>query len=540
MCRVGWFALLVVMTVAGWPFHAVSQTWPTAGGDRQNSRNQHATRINAANVANLAVAWERDLTGNISATPAVQGQFLYVTDWGNLPADGDTRGGSLWKIVAETGDVVWSHKIEEYTGITGDFARGTPTIADNKLIISNQAFRLVPGPDPDVHGYLMAVDQSTGDLVWRIVLDPHPAAGVTQSPAVFGNRVYVGTSSLEENFSLDPSYHCCTFRSRVLAIKTSSGQVIWQTPMVPPGYSGAAIWGSTPVVDPTRGLVYVATGNNYSVPGEVQACIVAATTEEDVRGCLDADNHFDSIVALDWRTGIIRWVHSPVTSDTWTAGCLIAPNHPNCPAVPGRDYDFGQGPVLFRVNNHGQQREFVGAGQKSGDYWALDPDTGNVVWHAVVGPGGDLGGMVWEAAIDAQRIYMAVANSFGISFELIDGTSIDYGFWSAIDAATGEPVWQQPVPPGSFSPVFSGRPTAQGPVTVAGDVVFAGSLAIGPDDPTMFALDAATGDILWQFASGGSVNSGPAVVGNRVYWGSGYTFLDLGIANNKLYAFEIR
>jgi polyvinyl alcohol dehydrogenase (cytochrome) len=57
---------------------------------------------------------------------------------------------------------------------------------------------------------------------------------------------------------------------------------------------------------------------------------------------------------------------------------------------------------------------------------------------------------------------------------------------------------------------------------------------------TIFALDAATGDILWQFASGGSINSSPAVVGNRVYWGSGYTFLDLEVANNKLYAFEIR
>jgi polyvinyl alcohol dehydrogenase (cytochrome) len=148
--------------------------------------------------------------------------------------------------------------------------------------------------------------------------------------------------------------------------------------------------------------------------------------------------------------------------------------------------------------------------------------------------------MVWEAATDAERIYMAVANSDGVPFELIDGTTIDQGFWSAIDAGTGEPIWHRPVPAGSFSPVFSGRPTAQGPVTVAGDVLFAGSLATDPNDSTMFALDAATGDILWQFASGGSVNAGAAVVGNRVYWGSGYTFLDFGVANNKLYAFEVQ
>jgi polyvinyl alcohol dehydrogenase (cytochrome) len=538
--RISWCALLAFISFAGGPADAASRNWPTAGGDRQNTRNQQATRISAANVAHLAVAWELELTGNISATPAVQGRFLYITDWGNLPAEGDAPGGSLWKIDAKNGDVVWSRKIEDYTGIPADFARGTPTITGNKLIISNQALRLVSGPDPDVHGYLMAVDKDTGELVWRIVVDPHPAAGVTQSPAVLGNHVFVGTTSIEELFSFDPTYPCCTFRSRVLAIEASNGRVIWETPMVPLGYTGAAIWGSTPVVDPKRGLVYVATGNNYSVPAEVQACIAAATTEEEVRGCVDPDDHFDSVVALDRRTGVIRWVHSPMTYDAWTGGCAIAPDHPNCPAIPGPDYDFGQGPILLRTNDHGQKRELLSAGQKSGDYWALDPETGRVVWHEVVGPGGAFGGMVWEAATDAERIYMAVANSDGVPFELVDGTTIDQGFWSAIDAATGEPVWQQPVPPGSFSPVFSGRPTAQGPITVAGDVVFAGSLAIGPDDPTMFALDAATGHILWQFASGGSVNSGPAVVGNWVYWGSGYTFLDFGVANNKLYAFEIQ
>lgn len=538
--RAGWCALAVLMSLTGWSVDADSRNWPNAGGDRKNSRNQQATHISAANVADLAIAWERELTGNISATPAIQGRFLYVTDWGNLPAEGDTPGGSLWKIDAKTGDVVWSHKIEEYTGIPGDFARGTPTFAGNKLIISNQALRLVAGPDPDVRGYLMAVDKDTGDLVWRIVVDPHPAAGVTQSPAVLGNRVYIGTTSIEELFSFNPAYPCCTFRSHVLAIDASNGRVIWETAMVPLGYSGAAIWGSTPVVDPKRGLVYVTTGNNYSVPEEVQACITAAATEEEVRACIDPDNHFDSIVALDWRTGIIRWTHSPMAYDAWTGGCAIAPDHPNCPAVPGPDYDFGQGPILFGAKHGGQKHELLGAGQKSGDYWALDPDTGHVVWHAAIGPGGAFGGMVWEAATDAERIYMAVANSDGVPFELIDGTTIDQGFWSAIDAATGEPVWQRPVPPGAFSPVFSGRPTAQGPVTVAGDVVFAGSLATGPDDPTMFALDAATGDILWQFASGGSVNAGPAVVGNRVYWGSGYTFLDFGVTNNKLYAFEVQ
>jgi polyvinyl alcohol dehydrogenase (cytochrome) len=41
----------------------------------------------------------------------------------------------------------------------------------------------------------------------------------------------------------------------------------------------------------------------------------------------------------------------------------------------------------------------------------------------------------------------------------------------------------------------------------------------------MFALDAATGKVLWRYPSGGSVNAGAVVVDGVVYWGSGYSNL---------------
>jgi polyvinyl alcohol dehydrogenase (cytochrome) len=37
----------------------------------------------------------------------------------------------------------------------------------------------------------------------------------------------------------------------------------------------------------------------------------------------------------------------------------------------------------------------------------------------------------------------------------------------------------------------------------------------------MFALDAKTGEVLWSFSSGGSVQAGAVVVDGTVYWGSG-------------------
>jgi polyvinyl alcohol dehydrogenase (cytochrome) len=46
---------------------------------------------------------------------------------------------------------------------------------------------------------------------------------------------------------------------------------------------------------------------------------------------------------------------------------------------------------------------------------------------------------------------------------------------------------------------------------------------------------------LWSYASGGSVNAGPAIANGMVFWGSGYSNLGpgLGGSNAKLYAFKL-
>jgi polyvinyl alcohol dehydrogenase (cytochrome) len=63
----------------------------------------------------------------------------------------------------------------------------------------------------------------------------------------------------------------------------------------------------------------------------------------------------------------------------------------------------------------------------------------------------------------------------------------------------------------------------------------------GSSSGFMYALDAATGKILWSFASGGSVKSGPSIVDGVLYWGSGYSVASFGgeAGGNKLYAFSL-
>jgi polyvinyl alcohol dehydrogenase (cytochrome) len=60
------------------------------------------------------------------------------------------------------------------------------------------------------------------------------------------------------------------------------------------------------------------------------------------------------------------------------------------------------------------------------------------------------------------------------------------------------------------------------------------------DQTQMFALDAATGQLLWQFGAGASVNAAPAISKGSVYWGSGYARSGIeGSGNNKLFAFSV-
>lgn len=372
-------------------------------------------------------------------------------------------------------------------------------------------------------------------------MESYPAAIITGSPVVFQDTVYIGVSSNEEsNLASQPGYQCCAFRCSVVALDANTGSIRWKTYDMPDNYgatnqySGGAIW-QPPAIDPRRGLLYIGTGNNYTVPASVEACEAAsiAANNQDA-DCTAADDYFDAALALDLQTGHVKWARKHLTAgagslawdykvepyDAWTTGC----NKPipfNCPSPKGPDYDLGgSGPNLLG--------DMVGFGQKSGIYWAFNPDNGDVLWSTLVGPAGTgrLGGIEWGTATDGKRIYAEVADSGHVNYTLIpSGVTINWGSWSALDVETGKILWQTADPtPGALD---------FGAVSVANGIVYAGSQA---SPGFMYALDAQTGNILWSYASGGSVIDGPSIVNGSVYWGSGYR---IGTNDNKLYAFTI-
>jgi polyvinyl alcohol dehydrogenase (cytochrome) len=481
-----------------------------AGQNIGNTRDAAAeTTISPPNVAGLKVKWSLTTNGDVFDTPAESNGVLYLTDRG-------TSGPStLWAVNASTGTVIWSHSIASYTGIAGDASRSTPTIANGMLILGD-----VPPLSAGAGGWLFAVNATTGSLVWKTQLDSHPAAQMTGSPVVFGSIAIVGVSSLEEDLAGQPGYPCCTFRGSVVAVSTLTGQILWKTYMSPPnggktgGYSGNAVWGSTPVVDLLNDMVYVATGNNYTVPAGV-------CTEPNETGCTApaSNDYTDSIVALSLLTGHVIWSHPTLTADATTTACTSPAEE--C----GPDFDFGSGPNLYTTTGpNGLPEQLLGAGQKSGVYYALNPNTGQTVWSTKVGPGTELGGIEWGSATDGNRVYVAESDLYGVPYT-VNGQTITGGSWAALNAATGAIEWQTPDPQGAPDLGF---------MSVANGVVYAPSDAGSGNN--MYALNASTGAIDWSFASGGSVVAGAAIVNGTVYWGSGYY---VGTGNNKLYAFSL-
>ena len=390
--------------------------WNSAGGDRQNTRYQASEHtLSLANVSALGVEWAFTTAGDVSATPAVDGDTVYVPDW----------SGNLYAVDKLTGAMKWTASIPLASGSFLDKARATPVVTEDKVIVGTQGgFLFGGGPGAK----MLAFNKFTGALVWSTQLDSHSAAIITQSATVFDGRVYVGVSSQEEALAAFVPGYVLSFRGSMLALDVATGAILWKTYLTPAGYPGNAVWGSSPAIDTKRGQVYVATGNNYTAPQSALDCIAAAATPAAQRACLPADDYFDSVLALDMKTGAIKWATQAMPFDTWNVDCIpFIGDGSACPEPAGPDFDFGQAPALFKTKDgKGKPIELVGAGQKSGQYWAFNPDTGAAQWVTQAGPGGTAGGLQWGSAVDGTRVYTANANSNFIPWTLFGGGIDDH------------------------------------------------------------------------------------------------------------------
>ncbi|KAH9773786.1 hypothetical protein KPL71_013426 [Citrus sinensis] len=509
--------IIAIFLLVACLFEAMDHTvavWLNHGGDLNNRRYAYGeVLINPVTVRNLRLRWSFYAGKDISATPAVANGVVYFPSW----------NGYLYAVNAFNGALIWEQNLSKLTGLSGTgivvnvtVSRSTPTIAGDLLIVG------IYGP-----AVVVVVSRSNGRLVWSTQLDPRPRSQITMSGSFYMGAFYVGLSSLEEAL---PADQCCTFRGSLAKLDVRTGRIICQTYMLPDnggkreGYSGAAVWGSSPAIDVIRRRVYIGTGNLYTAPAEVLQCQEKqnnqTTKPTHPDQCISSDIYANSIVALDIDSGRIAWAKPLGGYDIFYFTCLV-PNNPDCPPGPNLDADFGEAPMLLTISTNGRFRDVVVAVQKSGFAWGLDRDSGDINWFKLAGPGGREGGGVWGAATDRRRVYTNIVNNDRVNFTLAPShQTTTAGAWVALDANSGEIIWSTADP---------SNETAHGPVTVVNGVLFAGSVsANGP----IYAMDTNTGKFCGRV---------PASYG-CIYLGNGYTvslgkFHPTWTPGTSLYAF---
>lgn len=576
--------------------------WASWGGNLHNTRNNpNETILNPGNVANLEVKWSFIASGTVRANPTIEGDLMYFADSGpSVDVSTYFAGSSLWAVNRHDASLVWKKQMRDYNDNDyGNMISGSPAIAGDLIIIGdyqnaasmianpsliNHESRYVLGFDDPCSGYVTAIKRdgpNAGERVWSTRIGEDDYAQVHQSPVVYGDTVYVGLSSQQSTHGRIWNFPCCDHRGKVVALDVHTGAVKWTTYMTPAqfggiqGFSGVSAWGGSPTVDAARNLVYVGTGNNYTVPEAFENCMVAAGNDLLEQATCAAvhnalDNYVDSIVALDMTTGQVEWSFYSREYDPFNTACsyeLVMPvlafssSRLNCAPVAGADADFAQPPMLYTTDVGGVARQRLAAGTKGGQFFILDPDApteaSRLVFSGQIGPGGVIGGFEFGSATDGERIYVANSNFEHKPYTLVAGspdyvagTTIYGGFWAALDAETGAILWETPVPyvpldpadlSGTLAHTLFGLNLGQqffswnfGPVSVANGVVYA---AVADWTGSYVAMDASTGEVLWHFEGGYGSDSGPTIVDGELYWGSGSNYAKMGA--KKVYKFGL-
>jgi outer membrane protein assembly factor BamB len=353
---------------------------------------------------------------------------------------------NVYALNARAGTVAWKVSLgDPATAVEGAHVWSSPAVFDGTVYVGKASHI----DFPCVRGAVFALDARTGTQKWRFDVMP---SQVCASDA----RQPCQTAADCPGSQCVPLLVCRTgtgpqSQSQLCASDTDcTAPATCQQPL-----GGGVV--SSPAIDTERRVVYVSTGD----------CVASGAT-----------GLADSIIALDADTGTFRWAFHPL------------------PPSDLRDFDFIASPNLFTVTAGAVTRHLVGAGSKDGNYYAVDQDTGALVWQAAATPG-------------IPNLFGGFNASTGAAFgDIYAATFSGPPFTFGIHAFDGSPDWSCP---GTECQVFSFGPPAE----------VDGLVMSGDSSGLLRAFDAHTGNVLAKIDLGGAISSGPAIVNGRVFIGAG-------------------
>jgi polyvinyl alcohol dehydrogenase (cytochrome) len=406
------------------------------------------TAISPDTAGDLVKAWFFNTEDVVTATPAVVEGSVYVGDW----------AGVFYALNASTGEERWRFETEPHKTVYSGQIVGSAAVA----AVGDQQLVFFPGGKT-----LYALDTESGDEVWRFdvgvfddeddydldadVADEDRPTEIQSSPVVVDGKVIVGFDAHDR----------AGFRAGLVALDAATGDLVWDFDpdqgAEPTGCVG--VWGS-PSVDLDRGLVFSSTANCPSSP--------------DGWG-----DYTEALFAVDLGTGEPVWSYQPHPPNT-------------------DDTDLPGAPNLFSADDH----DLVGIGSKDGRYYAVDRESGELVWEAtgkqpdLDGSNFSFGGFIGPAAVGASS-----AGELTVAGGTAGNGATACPCLHAFAAGTGDVVWQAAEP----QPIY-------GASAIANGVLFSGGT-----DFTFRAVDLASGDVLWSTDMPGVVAGGSAIVGDDVF-----------------------
>jgi len=309
--------------------------WPSLHGQLSGNRHSLLDQINPSNIARLAVKWIFAVPngGRMQATPQVHDGVMYVATTNTVIALDAGSGARLWE---------FSRPVTP--GLVGN-ARSP----GNNRSVSIAGDRVFMQTD---HAHLLALDRHTGKVLWDTEMaDFRQNYNATGSLLAVEDLVVAGTAGGEEGV-----------RGFLAAYDQRTGREVWRFWTVPArGEPGSETWdgpdidhGGGPTwltgsYDPEAKLVYWPTGN------------AGPDFNGDNR---KGDNLYTcSILALDVRTGKLRWHFQPTPHDEW-------------------DWDAVQPLVLADTNWRGEPRKILLQANRNGFLYVLDRITGRMLMAA--------------------------------------------------------------------------------------------------------------------------------------------------------------
>jgi polyvinyl alcohol dehydrogenase (cytochrome) len=417
---------------------------------KQDLLNHHAdldSALDARNVASLEQAWTVATEGNVTHTPLVDGDRIFFADW----------TGTVYAVDAASGETSWKQQVEQArTDWPWHGFAGTGAVNAEALF------------EASAEGHLFALRKDTGEVLWKTRFADDEHAGNAGRLTVFEGTVFVPVSSVEEALSTQSGFEP-DFRGHVVAVDAASGEIRWNLQLAQPPHDGVGVWSGF-AVDPRERTLWFTTSNGYT--GE-------------------ASELSDAFVAADLDLGRIRRYRQVYQHDVWTMAQPFGP-----------DYAFGAAPQIFMARVDGEPRKLVAAGNKSGTFFVLDARTGEPVWTTTIGHGNLGGGILADASIGGDRIFLWGNEAF--AHQEPEKHPMDV---AAVDAATGKWLWVRPEaqPAGLTSAGF-----------LAGDVYLVPSL-----DGKVRGYSATDGKTLWTSADHGSIGSSLWVADGRLLFGTG-------------------